>query len=318
MIPFRSRQGWTDGRRMRTLASAGLLAWIGACGPGAGAEEVAADSAADGGAGYECRITEPEVTLAGQVYEASGAALDPGTPGVLWTHGDSGQEPTLFAVAATGRLLGEVRVAGASNRDWEDMAIGPCPGGDCVYLGDIGNNNGRDVDLVLYRVPLPAATDTETRPAQAFRARYPDHGRDTEAMFVTPEGEIYLINKGREDPVELWRWPTPLRPGPVQLERVREIAPRIRQLGDFITGAGMSRDGRWVAVRTYGRLALYRAADLLGSGGPAFTMDLAPLGEAWGEGVAIESDGTVLLVSEGRARTTGSRAAWLQCSLPPT
>lgn len=318
MTPFRSRFRWMHGRRMRTLASAGLLAWAGGCGPRADAGEVAADSAANAGPGYACRITQPEVTLAGQVYEASGAALDPATRGVLWTHGDSGQRPTLFALAANGRLLGEVLVQGAGNRDWEDMAIGPCPGGTCVYLGDIGNNNARDVDLVIYRAPVPAAADGRTLPVQTFRARYPDHGRDTEAMFVTPEGEIYLINKGRQDPVELWRWPTPLQPGPVQLERVREIAPPIRHLGDFITGAGMSRDGRWVAVRTYRRLALYRAADLLGSGGPAFTMDLAPLGEAWGEGVAIESDGTVLLISEGRARTTGSRAAWLQCSLPPT
>jgi hypothetical protein len=73
-----------------------------------------------------------------------------------------------------------------------------------------------------------------------------------------------------------------------------------------------------VAVRTYGRLALYRAADLLGTGGPAYAMDLAALGETGGEGVAVDSDGTVLLVSEGRGRHIGSAAAWLQCPLPPT
>jgi hypothetical protein len=302
-------------RRMRAPVSAALLLLAGGCGPRAGAEEVAADSTASG---YACRVVQPEVNLNGDVREASGAALDRRARGVFWTHGDSGNQPVLYALGTNGQPLGAVRLTGARNRDWEDMAIGPCPGGTCVYVGDIGNNAGRDIDVVLYRAPLPAPVDSATRPAEEFRARFPGRGRDAEALFVTAQGDVYLVTKGRTEPVELWHWPTPLRPGPVDLERVREIAPRPSQIGDYVTGAGASQDGRWVAVRTYGRLALYRAADLLGSGGPAFTMELAPLGEAWGEGVAVESDGTVLLISEGRARTTGSRAAWLQCALPPT
>lgn len=313
------RDGWLHARRMRNHAfAAALVLAANGCGPSADAEEVAsADSAAAEGA-WECRITEPEVALGTHVREASGASLDRRTPGAFWTHGDSGNPPVLYAMGVHGELLGRTRVAGAQNRDWEDMAIGACPGGTCVYVADIGNNVAGEMDLVLYRAPVPAATDSATRPAEAFRARFPGRGRDAEALFVMPQGEIYLITKGRTDPVELWRWPTPLRAGRVELERVRELAPRVRQLGDLVTGAGASQDGRWVAVRTYGRLAIYRAADLLGTGGPAFTMDLAPLGESWGEAVAIDSDGTLLLVSEGRDRTTGSRAAWLQCALPQT
>lgn len=310
----RSRPGWMDhrghGRRTRRLASAALLLAAG-CGPRGGE-----DAAASGEVEHACAITQAEVSLAGEVYEASGAAIDPERPGVFWTHGDSGQEPVVFALSATGRLLGRPRVTGATNRDWEDMAAGPCPGGHCLYLGDIGNNEAAAVDLVLYRVPLPDPAAAQTAQAETFRARFPGGGRDAEALFVLPSGEIYLVNKGREGPVELWRWPTPLQPGPVELQPVKQVAPRIEQVGDFVTGAGASQDGRWVALRTYGRLALYRTAELLGGGGPAFTMDLAPLGEAWGEAVAVQSDGTVLLVSEGRSRTTGSRAAWLQCTLP--
>jgi hypothetical protein len=303
---------------MRSLASAAALVLLaGGCGPRADADEVAGDSAG-AEAAWECRLTNAEVPLGTHVREASGAALDREVPGLFWTHGDSGNPPMLFGMGVNGQLLGRTRVTGAENRDWEDMSIGPCPGGTCVYVGDIGNNVAREQDLVLYRAPVPAVSDTATRPAEEFRARFPGRGRDTEALFVMPQGDVYLITKGRTDPVELWRWPTPLQPGRVELERVRELAPRVQQLGDMVTGAGASPDGRWVAVRTYGRLAIYRAADLLGTGGPAFTMDLAPLGESWGEAVAIESDGTLLLVSEGRDRTTGSRAAWLQCALPQT
>lgn len=316
------RTAWMDARRARGLVSAAaLLLAAGGCGRGTGGDTAAkADSAAAGGAdgAWACRITEPEVTMGTHVREASGAALDRRTPGAFWTLGDSGQPPVLYAMGVHGELLGRVRVTGATNRDWEDMAVGPCPAGTCVYLADTGNNQAHDRDLVLYRAPVPAVSDSATRPAQAFRARFPDGGRDAEALFVMPQGEVYLVTKGGgAQPVELWRWPTPLRTGVVQLERVRQLAPRVAQLGDLVTGAGASRDGRWVAVRTYGRLAIYRAADLLGTGGPAYTMDLAPLGETWGEGVAIDSDGTLLLVSEGRSHT-GSGAAWLQCALPPT
>jgi hypothetical protein len=304
-----------DERRMRGLASAAALLLAAGCGPSADAGEVADSGAAD--AGLACRITHPEISLGTRVPEASGAALDRRMPGMFWAHGDSGNEPALYALGTNGQMLGRVLLTGARNRDWEDMAIGPCPGGTCVYVGDIGNNMARQMDLALYRAPVPAPEDTATRPVEEFRARFPGEGRDAEALFVMPQGDVYLITKGRTEAVELWRWPTPLRAGPpVDLERVREIAPRPRQLGDYVTGAGASADGRWVAVRTYGRLALYRAADLLGAGGPAYTMELAALGEAWGEGVAIESDGTVLLVSEGRGGHTGSAAAWLQCALP--
>lgn len=302
-------------RRTRRLASAAALVLLaGGCGPRADADEVADAPGADGA--WACRITQPEVPLGTHVREASGASLDRRTPGVFWTHGDSGNPPVLFMMGVNGELLGRVRVAGARNRDWEDMAIGPCPGGTCLYVADIGNNRARDMDLVLYRAPVPSAGDTATAPVEEFRARFPGGGRDAEGLFVMPQGDIYLVTKGGSGPVELWRWPTPLRPGAVQLERVRELAPRVQQLGDLVTGAGASPDGRWVAVRTYGRLAIYRAADLLGTGRPAYTMDLAPLGESWGEAVAMDGDGTLLLVSEGRSVTTGSRAAWLQCALP--
>ncbi|HEV3049632.1 MAG TPA: hypothetical protein VGX50_04950, partial [Longimicrobium sp.] len=107
--------------------------------PGAKDEAPPKNGTASGGA-QACRIVDPDVALPDDMSETSGAALDPRATGVFWTHGDSGADPVLFAVDAEGRLVGQVAVSGARNRDWEDMAIGPCPGGDCVYVADIGNN----------------------------------------------------------------------------------------------------------------------------------------------------------------------------------
>lgn len=264
-----------------------------------------------------CRVIRGGAALPPEVAETSGAAMDPRSTELFWSHGDSGAEPALYAIASDGQLVGRVFLTGARNRDWEDMAVGPCPGGDCVYVGDIGNNQpGSRNEVVLYRAPLPQPRDSVTAPVETFRARFPGGGRDTEALFVTADGGVYLVNKGQRDDIELWRWPTPLQPGPVDLVRVRTLAPEPDQPGDAVTGAGASRDGRWVAVRTYGRLALYRTADLLGSGGSAFSMDLAPLGEPQGEAVSVRADGTVLLTSEAGDQGLAAQSAWLTCPLP--
>ncbi len=306
---------------MRAAGRCAALVLLASC--GAGAEDADADRAGDTVARADatpvqiCRMTRPKFTMPPELSETSGAALDPRTRGLFWTHGDSGADPVVYAIAANGQLIARVTLAGAQNRDWEDMAIGPCGGGQCVYAADIGNNRGRSGPMVLYRAPLPAAADGATATAEAFRARFPGGANlDAEAVFVTAEGEVYVINKGQRGPIELWRWPTPLQPGPVDLVHVRQLAGPPEQPGDVVTGAGASEDGRWVAVRTYGRLVVYRTADLLGSGGPAFSMDLAPLGEPVGEGVAMRSDGTVLLTSEAGGGGLLGHGVWLQCPLP--
>jgi hypothetical protein len=307
--------GWMNTVWMRAALSVAALVLCAGCERADAEEDAAAEPADTAAAAQTCRIARNAVALP-DVGESSGAAFDPLAEGVFWTHGDSGTDPVIFAFGADGQAVGQVVVAGARNRDWEDVAVGPCPGGDCVYLGDIGNNTSRQREITLWRAPLPAPSDSVTRPAEQFRARFPGDGRDTEAMFVTTDGSVYLINKGQHDQIELWRWPTPLQPGPVDLVRVRTLAAEPNSPGDAVTGAGASQDGRWVAVRTYARLLLYRTADLLGGGQPAFSMDLTPLQEPQGEGVAMRADGTVVLTSESGGHGLAAQAAWLQCPLP--
>lgn len=274
---------------------------------------------ADAGAGPRewCRIVQVDVNLPGEVTEASGAAMDPRVPGVIWTHDDSGGEPMLYAMDSYGQLVGRVKLKGAKNQDWEDLAVFRCGDGACAYAADIGDNGRKKQDpLVLYRARLPLPGGDVEVPAERFEARFPGGTRDAEAIFVTPSGELYLINKGQKDPIVLYRWPTPLQKGPVELIPVRTLAPEVAQFGDRVTGAGATPDGKWVAVRTYGTLALYRMEDLLGTGGPAFTLDLAPLGESQGEGVAVDSTGAVLLVSEGGRHHVPAKGVWLRCMLP--
>lgn len=304
-------------KRVWVAAAAVLAAGCGSA-PGAGGDSAAAGAGASADSGSACRIVRRDVLLDAAVRETSGAAFAPGETEAVWTHNDSGNDAVLFSIGVDGRIRERLEVDGARNRDWEDMAVGPCPAGRCLYLFDTGDGGGRGRrdPVQLYRVPLPAPGAERTDPAERFEATFPRRLRDTEAGFVLPDGSVYVINKGNRDPVELWRWPTPLEAGPVELVPVRVLAPRPEQPGDRVTAADASPDGRWVAVRTYGRLALYRTAELLGSGGPAFTMELASLGEPQGEAVALADDGTVVLTTESGSGAFPPRATWLKCELP--
>src|SRR4051812_4643102 len=53
-----------------------------------------------------------------KVNESSGIVVSRRTPGVFWTHNDSGDGPNLFATDRKGRSLASFTVTGATNVDW--------------------------------------------------------------------------------------------------------------------------------------------------------------------------------------------------------
>jgi hypothetical protein len=72
-----------------------------------------------------------------------------------------------------------------------------------------------------------------------------------------------------------------------------------------------------VAVREYKLLTIYRAAELTaGRVAPVLEVDLTPVGEAQGEGVALLDNGRVVLTSEGGFQGSPGSIAILQCELP--
>lgn len=266
-----------------------------------------------------CELVQPTAALPDMIGESSGVAFSHADPGFVWTHNDSGGEARLYAVGPAGELVGTVDVRGATNRDWEDIAAGPCDAGWCLYVGDIGDNLGARREVVIYRLPEPDPASGRSGRADAFPVRYPDGARDAEALFATPDSALYVISKGRNSDIALYRYPPPLREGEtVVLERVVTIAAGEAELGGQVTGAGASPDGQWVAVRTYAALSLYRAADLLAGRAAASIIDLAPLGEPQGEAVAVTNDLRVALTTEasGPGSSSGSLTI-IRCAVDP-
>ena len=251
--------------------------------------------------------------------EASGVAVSRRHRGLLWTHND-GPRPFLFATDTTGAALGTVRIR-ADIDDWEDIALGPCGRESCLYLADTGDNRERRGSVRIYRLPEPApavARRGGSEAAEVVHVRYPDGPHDVEAMWVDPEGDVQLVTKGRRGDVRQFRvgsaaWRTgravaqPLAILPIDLSR---------RLDRVVTGAGMSPDGRLVALRTYREVYFFER----GPGGAlrvpadAIACNLGGT-DIQGEGVAWLDRERLVLTSERAVRPSGTVAV-VRCPLP--
>jgi hypothetical protein len=192
--------------------------------------------------------------LDGRINECSGVVASRRYPGVFWVHGDSGNPPVLFAIDRQGKLLGQFRV-GASNQDWEDIAIDDA---GHLYIGDIGNNGAKRKQLVVYRVDEPdpasakAAQGKVLKVTGTWRLQFPNGPFDCESFFVH-KGFGYVISKlftGLHAVV--YRFPLEAEGKAVVLERVATLPIR-----SPVTAADISADGKRLAVLTVTGLNLF-------------------------------------------------------------
>lgn len=250
------------------------------------------------------------------INESSGIVASRLNRGLYWTHNDSGDGPFIYAFDARGERRGVWRVTGTRAHDWEDIAAGPGPERNrrYLYIGDIGDNNERRAEIVVYRVLEPNITAADTRPtksrprqtaaSQAIRLRYPDGKHDAEALMVHPTtGDLYIVTKkmfGRPG-VYVTRAPLNTTSATV-LTKLGELSiPSI--FGGMITGGDISPDGRRVALCDY-----TQGYELVLPRGASFdTIWKQPLqrfalgSRKQGEAIAYRLDGRALLAtSEGR------------------
>ena len=98
--------------------------------------------------------------------------------------------------------MGTYTLDGATNVDWEDIAIGPGPQPDTsyLYLADIGDNASAHDPVVVYRVPEPVnapdGTGGTLSGVATISLRYPDDPVDAESLIVDPlSGDLFVIDK---------------------------------------------------------------------------------------------------------------------------
>jgi hypothetical protein len=258
-----------------------------------------------------------DVARMNELPEASGLAASRVTPNRFWSHNDSG-EPALIALDGNGRVVGRLALPGARVEDWEAVAVGPCPSGSCVYVADIGDNDAERKQITIYRMAEPASLDSRPAAAEVFHATYPDGAHDAETLLIDGNGRLYIVTKGDTGPVSVYGFPKELRVGhTMRLERIGQPRDRGNALkDDRITDGAVSRDGRWIVLRSNGALIFYRAADLLaGQWRTSGVVSLKDLGEAQGEGVTFGSGTEVFVSGEGGGKQQPGTFARLACTL---
>lgn len=208
-----------------------------------------------------------------------------------------------------------MRLAGATFKDWEAIAVGACPAGSCVYVADIGDNDA-ERRITIHRAAEPSTEASVV--VESFHATYPDGAHNAETLLVAPDGGLFIVTKGDTGAIGLYRFPRELRAGAThRLERVGEPrGPGKVSETDRITDGAVSPEGTWVLLRTKQRLAFHRAADLFaGNWLEAGSVDLKAIGEPQGEGVAVAADGTVYLTGEGGGKSRPGTFTRFSCSM---
>ncbi len=257
------------------------------------------------------------------INESSGLVASRTTPGLYWTHNDSGDGPYIYAFDERGARRGTWRVKGATARDWEDIAAGPGPqaGTSYLYIGDIGDNGGRREAIIVYRFKEPAIKPADsssnkrkplvTDDAEVIRFQYPDGAHDSEALLVHPKtGDVYIVTKiSFANPV-IYKAAAPFNTkSPIMLKRIGDLSvPTL--FGGLITGGSISPDGLRLALCDY--LDAYEM--VLPGGRASFDeiwkqrLQLVGLGRRrQGESIAYRLDGRALL-----ATSEGAHAALVQ------
>ena len=264
-------------------------------------------------ASLNCQSTTTTISLPEELEETSGVTVSLSQPDVFWTHNDDGS--VLTAMNSVGEIISRIRIR-PSLTDWEDIATSSCAGGkSCLYLADTGDNLERRSagDISIRRLEEPDLDSPNLRvtlnqqipelDADVFPVRLPDGPRDIEALLVLPGEDIYVSTKGRNGPVAIYRYPPPLRPDTVTLELVQELSPGARVIPRQVTGGSVSPEGDILALRTYESLQFFEfVADTLVPIKDGH-MDLRPLLEAQGEGIAIGPGGLLVLTSEAVGET---------------
>ena len=243
--------------------------------------------------------------------EVSGLAASRTQRDVVWAINDSGNAPQLFAITPDGVLVASFVLEGIRPIDWEDLALGPGPDPtlDYLYIADTGALLGNREEFALLRVAEPSVhPDREPRidepltGVETFPVRYPDRGRDNEALLVDPvSGEVLLVHKSWSDTGDALLFQVPLdTPGAVAtLVPVGAVA---LMPGEQATAGDVSPAGDAIVLRTYSQVLLFARPP-----GTTLTAALAnpPCAvpgppEQQGESVTFAADAQSLLtVSEG-------------------
>jgi len=238
--------------------------------------------------------------------ELSGLAASRVHPGLLYTHNDSGDSARFFAITQQATVAAEIHLSGATAIDWEDISVGPCPAGSCVYVGDTGDNKADRTQYMIYRVTEPATLPSDgsvvtVTSYESFPFVYPDGPHNAETLMVHPQtGRVFIVLKETGVPASVYEMPLPLQKDTVvTLQQVATLA--IPPAEGLVTDGAFHPCGDRALIRTTGATGLFELTRLTGGTVPSIfgsTPVRVPVAsEPQGEAVTWAIDGRSYLTA---------------------
>ncbi len=197
-----------------------------------------------------------------RLNEVSG--LDKDGNGNFWVIEDNGNKDKIYQVDSLARVIRELKVENAKNKDWEDLAKDR---NGNLYIGDFGNNRNHRENLVIYKLPNPEHEKGDKIKSEKIEFRYPEQKKfppkksklyyDAEAFFHRGNS-LYIITKNRTRPYDgkAMIYKVPDTKGHYDAELIGEWFLCNDQNRCSVTAATISPDGKTIAVLGYGTLWL--------------------------------------------------------------
>ena len=187
-----------------------------------------------------------------RITESSGLAVDP-AGNIYWTVNDSGDRGVAYGIGLDGKVQGSLNFR-AQPVDVEAVAVHK----DRLYVGDIGDNNGRRSFVRVFYFNNPRANGL-TVTYHAYDFRYPDGPHNAEALLVNDSGRLFIVTKDRDGAI----YAAPRKPdrqGVNELKRVGAAPSEVTD-GTFLPG------GDKIALLTYSSVTVIDAStyDVLAS-----------------------------------------------------
>lgn len=238
--------------------------------------------------------------LKASINEVSGIADSKINSGYLWVEEDSGNPPQLYLLNHLGTDIKTVYLKGATNRDWEDIALaaGPDAAKKYLYVAEIGDNNAVHTSSSFYRLEEPSAATDTVKVFDVINFAYADGPRDAEAFLVDDNTkDIFIISK-RDAKSRLYKLAYPYS------LTAMNTAVFVAELPyNGVVSAALSNDGKGILLKTYPSLYYYARASgetipqTLQKSYTALGYQLEPQGEA--VGFALDNSGFYTLSEKG-------------------
>lgn len=221
-------------------------------------------------------------------------------PDKFYTHTDSQGEPAVYVLDSLGNEVGKINLVGVENRDWEDIAVGPGPGGKSyVYVAEIGDNLGvhQSVQVFRFQESNDFSGELDLEP-DILTFTYPEGARDAESFFVDPiSGDLFVVSK-RDRQNVLFR----LKPDDFGKKDV--VAQEMTKFAfTSATAADISQDGSKILIKNYFKVYYWerKKGQSVAEALSQTPTELPYVPEPQGEAIGFRPDGTAYYtISEKR------------------